>query len=190
MPAQGAARAVHAAHAARTEDAPETNAPHVHAQLDENDEDIFGLRQMKALIGRIRERLGQGGYSLDMPRTAHDPLAPSPLCYGTAADGSREMLRLAAPRHGPSCIFVYPPEAFYVIHWREDRCFAALRSASACYGIHNWDTTWAPHALIPNSAYSSYLGPFLRPLPARGRKNGAQSLPCAVPSEVAAAHTL
>ena len=145
---------------------------------------------MKALIGRIRERLGQGGYSLDMPRTAHDPLAPSPLCYGTAADGSREMLRLAAPRHGPSCIFVYPPEAFYVIHWREDRCFAALRSASACYGIHNWDTTWAPHALIPNSAYSSYLGPFLRPLPARGRKNGAQSLPCAVPSEVAAAHTL
>lgn len=133
-----------------------------HVHLVEDDQDIFGRREMEALIGRIRERLGQAGYGLHTPPTPVDAFDGEVPWYRTIPASNGQMHQgLAAPRHGPSQIFVYLPWAFYVIHWREDRSWAAHRSACDCFGIHNWDTTWAPHSLLSSSCYSSYRGPSL-----------------------------
>ena len=50
----------------------ETDVPPSHVHIDEDDQDMFGRREMEALIGRIRERLGQAGYALDTPPTEVD----------------------------------------------------------------------------------------------------------------------
>lgn len=155
------------------------------------DADIFSRSEMQELVARIRARLVAGGYRLDTPPSAAEAHGVS-AWYRQAraqAEGSGRKVAdgggdtgegfvgeqgdggVAAGRYGPAAMFIYPPEAFYVMHWREDRAAALGRSASRCFGIHSWDTTWAPHALAPPAAYSCYLGPLpLRPLPPLPRR--------------------
>ena len=122
------------------------------------EEDIFSRGQMEALVSRIRQRLVEGGYPLE------DPL-DAPL--GAALAPSREAYMHSTYMYsgvgvGHRQVFIYPPAAFYLVHWRESRDLATGRSCCNCYAIHNWDTTWAPASLLaacrPYTAYLGYLG--------------------------------
>ena len=105
---------------------------------EEEEEDIFSQVQMEALIERILCRLSENGYPVaggkrtESSWAGASPAAGSGGLLGPASPSAEQESSVSGEggvgsnangrrrEYGPSKVFIYPPSAFYVIHWREN----------------------------------------------------------------------